>query len=255
MGRYNGGSSGVGAKTGDPTFAIPVLTSQSITFTRSGRARLVVVGAGGSGARAASNSPATGGNSAPWGVKEFNVAAGDTLVLNMGARAAGAAVIGANGNAGGTTTVVLNGTTIMTVTGGEGGLITGTPAPVVSTVTGADYWVAGQMAGSASGSNNLSGGAAVDAVGMGVGRSPNSSTGTSPGGVVGINSSLESPLPFNFSMFGLASNVFNGTSSNFQTSAISGAATVGAGSGAVGNGSSYSGAGGQAYAYLTFTAS
>lgn len=188
------GSAGGGAAAGGWSTAIT--SSRSITFTEAGTVVLSVVGSGGGGAANAGGSNcASGGNSAPWGRKKFPVVNGDVLAFTMGAGGAKAPGTAQNGNQGGTTTVTLNGVTIMTVQGGEGGVYVATaPGPAqpiapAATVTGADYWVPGVRAGAAT-SSGMTGGAAVDVLGNGTGKSPASavsvvggSVGTDVGGI------------------------------------------------------------------------
>ena len=158
-----------------------VFSSRTITFTQTGKLAISRVGSGGGGAVAAgiSQSSATGGNSGPWGRKVIDISSGDVLVVNIGAGGLKSASPQANGNQGGTSTVTLNGVTILTIQGGEGGVfadLTATAsAPVpAATITGADFWVAGVQAGSAqctSGTSpSCSGGAAVDILQSGLGK-------------------------------------------------------------------------------------
>lgn len=193
-----GGAAAVGGWT------TSVFSSRTITFTQTGKLAISMVGSGGGGAAAAggAQSSATGGNSGPWGRKVIDISAGDVLVVNIGAGGLKSASNSANGNQGGTSTVTLNGVTILTIQGGEGGVfanLTATAsAPVpAATITGADFWVAGVRAGNAqctSGTSpSCSGGAAVDILRSGLGRSPaavgagingvGGSVGTDSGGI------------------------------------------------------------------------
>lgn len=187
-----GGASAAGG------WAMPIFASKSITFTQAGVVVINAVGAGGSGGvgNNTSASAATGGNSAPWGRKKIAVSSGDVLLLTLGAGGPGVTTAITNGNAGGTTTISLNGTPIMTLQGGEGGVFVSgaglaTAQTPVATVTGADFWVPGLQAGTAiwnATSTTCSGGAAVDLLRTGLGRSPNKTTASSAlGGTIGTD--------------------------------------------------------------------
>ncbi len=135
------------------------------------RAFLVLHGAGGGGAvgGAASNST-TGGNSAPWGVKQVEVQSGDVITFTLGAGGVGrnAGAGNNNGNPGSSSTVALNAATVLTMPGGEGGIfatsgLIAAPTPT-ATPTGADFWLPGLPAWSASGA--AAGGAAANLLGM-----------------------------------------------------------------------------------------
>ncbi|WP_293222331.1 hypothetical protein [Ottowia sp.] len=173
----------------------PILASTTITFTQAGTVVISMVGAGGPGAAANGTSgAATGGNSAPWGRKKFKVAIGDVMVCTMAAGISSPATNTTNGAKAGDSTVALNGVTILTVQGGEGGIYGGTTAialPPTATVTGADFWVPGVSAGSATFAASVattSGGAAVDLLQTGLGRSPNmTAANVAIGGSVGTN--------------------------------------------------------------------
>ena len=127
------------------------------------KATVVIHGSGGSGALG-SGAPtsATGGNSGPWGQVTFDVLPAQTLVINIGAGGVQKAAPAGNGNAGSSSTVVLDGVTKMTVPGGEGGVYKATAGAVAATpsaaVTGADFWVPGLPASDAPAT--VSGGAA-----------------------------------------------------------------------------------------------
>lgn len=111
------------------------------------KATVVIHGSGGGGAlmNNTAGESATGGNSGPWGQVTFDVLPAQTLVINIGAGGVQKAVPAGNGNAGSSSTVVLNGVTKMTVPGGEGGVYKATGGAVAATpsaaVTGADFWV------------------------------------------------------------------------------------------------------------------
>lgn len=132
------------------------------------RAYCVFHGAGGSGAWGGNGTSATGGNSAPWGVVTIDVAPTKVLTFNFGAPGAKPA-ISSNGIAGADSTLVYDGSTVMTVGGGEGGIYAAgggntAPANPVATVTGADFWVSGLPAFNAS--NGASGGGAANIYNM-----------------------------------------------------------------------------------------
>lgn len=143
-----------------------VRATRSFTIPAWARKAYVVFhGAGGSGAWAntGSTASATGGNSAPWGVVTIDVAPTKVLTCNLGAGgAAGSA--NSNGLQGGSSTLVYDGSTVMTVQGGEGGIYAASglanPATPAATVTGADYWVTGLPAWPAN--NGAGGGAAAN---------------------------------------------------------------------------------------------
>lgn len=273
------GSAGGGASAGGWSTAI--ITSRSITFTAAGTVVLSVVGAGGGGAvNAGGAGCASGGNSAPWGRKKFTVVNGDVLTFTMAAGGAKAAGGSSDGSAGGTTTVTLNGVTILTVQGGEKGVYvadTGPAQPVApaATVTGADYWVPGVRAGSAGGvSNALSGGAAVDVLGNGTGKSPNVTTttpglggsvGTDAGGIFlswlaitdwGIAITDPAQASATVGAPGRGGDAGTCRSGAFAGAGAHSSVQVAAGYGAGGGASSSTGAasnGGPSYAYLNFT--
>lgn len=136
------------------------------------KATVVVQGSGGGGAFSnnTSGSAATGGNSGPWGQITLDVQSGQTLAVNLGAGGAAKSTQG-NGNAGSSSTVVLAGTTVMTVPGGEGGVYGTTTDVLAATpaaaVTGGDFWVPGLPAYNANQSANAgSGGAAANIFNM-----------------------------------------------------------------------------------------
>ena len=271
-------SSGGGAAVGGWTQ--PIFGSKTITFTQAGSLVIAMVGAGGGGAANANTSgAATGGNSGPWGRKKITVSATDVLVVNIGAGGAKAASANTSGSAGSASTVTLNGTTILTVQGGEGGgfaLTTATAsAPVpTATVTGADFWVPGLQAGTAQVSSGQasSGGAAPDLLQTGLGRSPavTSSGGVGLGGSVGTNAGGV-PLPW----VALAEWGFVITDSSTASTSLGapgrgatpsvcmagpfgggggGLTTGGIGAGGCAAGTSVAaGNGGDGYAFLTFT--
>ena len=271
---------GGGAAAGGWSRAI--FSSATIVFAENGFVQMSIVGAGGSGGAGASGTySASGGNSAPWGRKRIAVVAGDSLVINLAA----GGVQPANsspGVAGGVSTVALNGSTLMTIQGGEGGVIAAGTAlaqsPVPSaTVTGADFWVGGVRAGDAKSTAGVcfSGGAAVDILQSGLGRSPDAlgSSVTGVGGSVGNNIG---GVPFSWVAVadwglvitdggtatatngavgrggagaGIAAGAFAGGGGGATAQSRGG---VGAGGGGVNNGTPLAG-GGNAYAYLVFT--
>ena len=274
-----GGAAAVGGWT------TSVFSSRTTTFTQTGKLAISMVGSGGGGAVASGGqSSATGGNSGPWGRKVIDISSGDVLVVNIGAGGLKSASNSANGNQGGTSTVTLNGVTILTIQGGEGGVfadLTATASASVpaATITGADFWVAGVRAGSAqctSGSPSCSGGAAVDILQSGLGRSP-AAVGagiTGVGGSVGTDSG-GIPIPWIALMewgfvitdgasatAALGSPGRGGVSGTIASGALAGGgaksttlSTVNGGIGAGGGGGNLpnsTGNGGPAYAFLAF---
>ena len=254
-------------------------------FTQSGTIVLSMVGAGGGGGSGTTTGSSLGGNSAPWGRKKIVVAVGDVLEFVIGAGGARAAANGSAGSQGGTSLVKLNGVTILTVQGGEGGLFaTGTalasPAAAAATVTGADFWVPGIQAGSCqvSSSSGATGGAAVDILQTGLGRSQSISgaAAASQGGSIGTNSGgipqpwialLEWGIFVNDGATASATVGSPGRGGD-QPGAIKAGMFAGGGSvntaytpGGTGGGgggaatATQAGAGGNAYAYMVFTPS
>lgn len=246
-----------------------VIAGKTITFDRAGRISLTVVASAGSGAKGSSGAgAATGANSGPWGRLVRSVAASDVLVLSPGAGGTAQASSNANGNNGSTSTATLNGTTIVTAQGGEGGryhasaAVAATP---VATITGCDFWVPGLAAGNATGAGGVgSGGAAVDALRSGLGRSPASTTATKDGGTVGTDLGGANGLPWivlpDFGLSfgdGVTARMPGVGSINAGVDAgwlAGGAANGGRGGpgGGGGGGPSFSGQGGNAYFYLVF---
>lgn len=261
---------GAGAGSTFGGWASMVLTSKTITFTQAGKVCLTVVSAGGSGAKTASTSTgaATGGNSGPWGRKVFAVGVGDTLTFTIGSGGAAQTANGANGNPGGTTTIALNGSTIITAPGAEGGVAHASaavaPAPV-ATITGCDFYVPGVQAGKATGTTGVgSGGAAVDALKNGTGRSLDSTSSISTaGGSVGTDLGGETGIPwlalFDFGFatgdgrYGSA-GVCGDPSNSTQIGGplAGGSARWKGGLGGGGGGGISSGSGGNAFCYLIF---
>lgn len=270
-----------GGGGGPIAFTLNFDTSGTFTAPFACTVNLLVQAAGGSGA---ANAVALGGNSGPWGLKQISMAQGDVLAITIPAAALG--VTGSvNGNPGGTTTVTLNGSNILTATGGEGGVGSGSaaitnPATIVSTITGADVWYPGLQAGAvtAAVSGARTGGAAVNVTGNGRGRSASLSVGStvSAGGSVGNTpvantTTAVEPVPTtNVLTFGIypatgvgkggdgnsagnatAGGLFAGGGASGNTG-IGGAGGYGAGGGASGS-TGPSGAGGGAYVSLRIT--
>lgn len=178
---------GGGAGVSGVAYSINFFTSSTWTAPFDCTVLLRIHGSGGSGA---ANAVALGGNSGPWGIKRLTLSAGDVLTITIGAGGAGVTVA-ANGNPGSTTTVLLNGASILAADGGEGGLGAGSgavsPAAAAAVVTGADVWFPGLQSGSATGSPMRLGGAAANLALDGSGRSPNATAaGAYVGGSVGI---------------------------------------------------------------------
>ncbi len=277
---YNGlfgGSGGGGAAT---NYTLTYMTAGSFTAPFACSITALLQAPGGSGA---SNAIAIGGNSGPWGIKTFSMAAGEILTLTPGT--GGAAVTGGvAGNTGSACSIVSNiAGTIMSGTAGEGGPSAGSgalnPATVVSAITGADAWYPGLQAGAVTGGTiSRTGGAAVNVTGDGTGRSPGlSASGSSAGGSVGrqpvINATVaDTPLnTINYFVFGLfplvttgkgsdglpgggtvsAADPFGGGGATGNTGAA-GAGRYGSGGGG-GGASATSGAGGGGYIALQIT--
>lgn len=95
-----------------------IFQSMTLTAPFSGQLVLRAMGAGGGGARHATN--ATGGYSASWGMKVLRINAGTSIVIAIGAGGAGKTATDGDGAAGGNTTVTINGVTY-TAYGGPGG--------------------------------------------------------------------------------------------------------------------------------------
>lgn len=258
-------------------YSLYFFSSRTHTFTAAGTAVITIVGATGSGARGNTGSgAATGSNSAPWGRLKIAVAAGDVLTVNIGAGGAAQSGTNVNGLAGSNTTVALNGVTILTAQPGEPGVYNATAAVsanATATVTGADFVVSGLRAGNATGSNTASGGAALDVLRSGLGRSPNSTVVSSPGGSVGTDAGGNTFGYIAYLDFGFVPS--DGRSDNVPGRGGGGGATVniggpfaggasgstaggagGIGGGAGGSvGNNPSGAGSPGFVYATFTPS
>lgn len=271
------GSAGGGAAAGGWTQIFT--SSASVTFTEAGTVCLSVVGAGGGGAAASGGSgTASGGNSGPWGRKKFKVVASDVLAVTLGAGGLKAASAATDGAQGSTTTVTLNGVTILTVQGGEGGVYVAGSGPAqpiapAATVTGADYSRSGVRAGSATNTGAFTGGAAVDILSNGTGKSPNATGAAGVGGSVGVDTGGSSLAWLALTEFGVAitdpnaasttntvpgrggaagavkAGAFAGGGSNTATEPVGG---YGGGGGGGGSAAS-NGNGGPAFASLTFT--
>lgn len=160
------------------------------------KATVVIHGSGGGGALSGGGSPsATGGNSGPWGQVTFDVLPTQTLVINIGAGGAQKTMPVGNGNAGSSSTVVLNGVTKMTVPGGEGGVYKATGGAVAATpsaaVTGADFWVPGLPAYDAP---SVSGGAASNVFYMSASELTTSAS-NAPGRHVGMPGDVPPSTP------------------------------------------------------------
>lgn len=283
---YFGGTGGGGNIGG---WSMPVLVSKSLpAFTKAGQLEIMGMGAGGSAAvqAASGNQGATGGNSAPWGIKVIPITPGDVISVAIGTSTKPIAD-NSDGVQGGATTIFKNGSAILTCQGGEGGKNATTTGvinanPTTATVIGADWSVSGIPAGSlnVAGANQTfrTGGAAVDILQTGLGRSPSalSNGAVSDGGCVG-NDTASPPKPWIlFLKFGLSltsgmnagdpgrgakqasSSLLAGDFAGGAASA-SGVTTIvpasngglGAGGGA-GQTIAASGFGGNGYAYLSF---
>ncbi len=243
------GGAGAG---GSGSYVLSFAQSGTYTIPLACAVDIAIIGAGGSGA---ANTMAVGGNSGPCGIKRIQCEANDVIDVIVGS--GGASVSGgANGLAGGTTTVKLNGVVILTATGGEGGLGAASgpvnPAAVVSTITGADVWFPGLQAGSATGTQARTGGAAVNLAGTGLGRSSAITNGAQScaGGSVGAAVAADSATPSTppptvaFFAYGLYPRSDVGLGGAGATGTAGGAGGFGGGGGAGGS-SSVGGAGGQ----------
>jgi hypothetical protein len=80
-----------------------------------------VSGGGGGGGAANSGALGGGGGGSAYVDGGFAVVPGDTITFTIGAGGTGGS--GANGGTGGSTTIKHNGTTVLTVTGGDGGIL------------------------------------------------------------------------------------------------------------------------------------
>ena len=259
------------------------IQSGSITFPQAGRLAISVISATGSGGNCQNlaQRAATGANGPPWGRKVIDVAASDVIAFTLGAGGASQETADTAGNPGGTTTVRLNGSTIITAQGSEGGARTSTSnatisAPVpAATITGCDFWVPGVRAGDAVANStgfSISGGAAVDLLRNGTGRSPTANAATSvqisDGGCIGSDLGGNNGAPWLiFAQFGLAlgdgktggSVGIGGISANGAGGIFGGARGASAappwGGGGGGGGFSSSGKGSGAFIYLQFVPS
>ena len=265
----------------------PIISSKTITFTQPGSLVISMVGGGGGGAVSpATNGSGTGGNSAPWGRKKVTVSAGDVLVVTIGAGGIKGAAAGTTGAAGSTSTVVLNGATIMTVPGGEGGNFslasaTATAPTPAAAVTGADFWASGLQAGSAqvATGGTVSGGAAVDVLMTGLGCSPNATTAGASAAIGGSVGTDAGGIPYPWVAMAEWGMVITDSATASTTVGAPGRGAtpstnkagpfgggggststlspgeIGAGGGAGAANPATAGAGGDAYAYVTFTPS
>jgi hypothetical protein len=146
-----------------------VLSSTSITVVDEGWAIVAGMGGGAGGNR--SYGP---GNSAPWGVKAFSVAAGDVIGFVIGAGGQARTTENLPSAPGGNTLITVNGNVLMTCQGGDAGPNTAQGvSPVTAAIMGADYWTKGRQPQGNLSYGNLAG-AAVD---VGNGTSGNGSTG------------------------------------------------------------------------------
>ena len=143
-----------------------VAFSRTITAKGGEQAVLRCMGAGGGGASA---SNARGGNGGTVATKTITVAAGDQLVVTIPA----GGVKGASsqpGSAGGTLTITRGGTTLISIPGGNGGPVSGTPTNNAAP-TGADWYVLGGLGGN--GDRTGGGGAMIVEGGTVAGRAGN----------------------------------------------------------------------------------
>lgn len=158
-----------------PLMSRMILFSEIIDVPQDGWA--VITGMGGGAGGTYSYTP---GNSAPWGVKWLEVAAGDKLEFAIGAGGITTGnVQNVPANAGGTTFIRHNGTVVLTCQGGDAGPASATAkSPVAAKVIGADYWMAGRQP------RTTTGGAAVD-LGAGTQGTGGAGDHSLDGGMVG----------------------------------------------------------------------
>lgn len=146
--QFLGGTPGGAASKPTPTIQAFIT---SITW-RAPKAGVVItrqMGGGGGGSGDSSGSGcATGGGSAAWGEKRWNVTEGQEFIISLGA--AGLGGTNAAGSDGGATKITSNGVTV-TTPGGKGGLRSATAAALTSpsgaAPTNADFGAAGVKAG------------------------------------------------------------------------------------------------------------
>lgn len=262
------GGGGGGASQGGYTRLFPV--SGTHTFNQNGTIVLTVLMAGGGGSMNGGSGVGSclGGNSGSWGRVVLPVSATDVLTVSLGAGGLGKTAPAGSGLQGGTTTISLNGTSIITGVGAAGGVYkaTGDAVPAAITgITGLDFVVDGLKAGLAPGDTGFaSGGASVDVLRTGLGRSPTGTSGPAVGGSVGTNlggNVLPNVVFFDFG-FTTGDGVTAGTPGKGAiTTAIAGpfgggsyVTPGGYGGGGGGNGIGSKGSdGGSALAVFTFT--
>lgn len=144
-----------------------IFTSTSIVYPKKGILIVRAMSAAGSGARGAGS--ATGGYSGAWGLKLLQIAAGTVVTVVVGAGGAIKSVDG-NGNNGGDTTVTINGVTY-TLAGGLGGVMGGASAPANMSDISALWDYGARNATPGWNSNARTGGAGLDVMALGLGRS------------------------------------------------------------------------------------
>lgn len=179
------------------------VTSRTWIAPQDGIVVVRAMGAGGSGAK---GSNATGGYSGSWGLKTVSVKKGDTITVSIGAGGAAMSTVNSNGNAGGNTTVTINGVTYIAY-GGPGGVYNSAaalpngPAPSSNWDFGASSvkpgWIAGSMCSGgagvdilAQGNNATTSDAVVGSLGSGGAGTGAASVGVNGGGAVGITSMM-----------------------------------------------------------------
>lgn len=167
-----------------------VMASRVWTCQIAGDYLLTAIGPGGSGALAPASGNgrgATGGQAGGLAQKRVSLNAGDQLTLTIGAGGAAQATAGANGNAGGVTTVVGAGVNLV-ANGGEGGKTAPAGAGTIpgasagGTASGGDINVTGGGSGSATvaavaSCMAVTGGGAVGVYGTGYASGNASSSG------------------------------------------------------------------------------
>lgn len=249
MGQFDSG--------GAVTYSGAILSQQVIGSSRTwvcmmtGEYLISAIGGGGSGALSPSSGNglgATGGQAGGFSQKRVKLLAGDRITLTIGAGGAAQATNGANGNAGGATTVVGVGVNLV-ANGGEGGKTAPAGAGTIpgasagGTASGGDINVTGGGSGSATvaavaSCMAVTGGGAVGVYGIGYasgdasssvayiartggagvgGNSGNATaTASSPTATYGASSTMPSPSATN-GTGGRAKNAL-GTNATFSSS-------------------------------------
>ena len=173
-----------GGKGLTPIASRPFLESGTFIAPADGVMVLRAIGGGGSGAISGVGGPGTGGYSGAWGIVAVKVKAGDVVTVVVGAGGANPGVSLSNGNAGGNTTITLNGVTYI-ATGGPGGVYAaGTPTVPDGPAPSAN-WLIGVSSVKPGTATQHTGGAGVDILGRGSNATTSASTVCSGGGGTG----------------------------------------------------------------------